>query len=133
MAGCRENRCGQRGLAVEPYGIDLVPELVDLARQRMPQWRDRLWTGNAVDWVHPDGLRFDVVRIGLAAVPERQRHALVAHHVEHTVAAGGRLVVTHYVAAGATQGLRVTDLLGDLGFPGAVATAPDIAWLPVRR
>jgi SAM-dependent methyltransferase len=125
--------CAERGVTVEPYGVDLVPELVDLARRRLPQWQDRLWAGNAVDWTHPEGLRFDVVRIGLAAVPGHHRRALVAHHLEHTVARGGRLVVTHYVAAGATQGRRVTDLLDDLGFPGAVATAPDVAWLPVRR
>jgi hypothetical protein len=121
--------CGERGLTVEPYGIDLVPELVELARRRLPQWRDRLWTGNAVDWVHPEGQRFGAVRIGLAAVPERHRRVLVAHHLEHTVAPGGRLIATHYVAAGATQGLRVTDLLGELGFPGAVASAADVAWL----
>jgi 2-polyprenyl-3-methyl-5-hydroxy-6-metoxy-1,4-benzoquinol methylase len=121
--------CGERGVAVEPYGIDLVPELVELARRRLPRWRERLWPGNAVDWVHPEGRRFDSVRIGLAAVPDRHRNALVAHHLAHTVAPGGRLIVTHYVASGATQGLSVTDLLDDLGHPGAVATAPDVAWL----
>jgi SAM-dependent methyltransferase len=121
--------CAERYLRVEPYGIDLVPELVELARRRLPQWRERLWEGNAVDWAHPEGMRFDAVRIGLASVPERHRQALVAHHLDQTVAPGGRLIVTHYVAAGATQGLRVTDLLDALGYPGAVATAPDVAWL----
>jgi SAM-dependent methyltransferase len=125
--------CGERDVRVEPYGIDLVPELVALARRRLPQWRDRLWEGNAIDWAHPDSTRFDAVRIGLASVPERHRQGLVAHHLDHTAAPGGRLIVTHYVAAGATQGLRVTDLLDALGYPGAVATAPDVAWLPVRR
>jgi hypothetical protein len=121
--------CAERGLRVEPYGVDLVPELVDLARTRLPEWRDRLWTGNAIDWTHPAGLRFDAVRIGLAAVPRPRRRALVEHHLAHTVATGGRLIVTDYVATGALDAPPVTDVLAALGFDGAVATAPDVAWL----
>jgi len=33
--------CAERGLAVEPYGTDLAPGLVDLARRRLPHWADR--------------------------------------------------------------------------------------------
>jgi hypothetical protein len=29
--------CRQRGYAVEPYGLDIAPELADLARRRLPQ------------------------------------------------------------------------------------------------
>ena len=121
--------CAERGLRVEPYGVDLVPELVDLARTRLPEWRDRLWTGNAIDWTHPARLRFDAVRIGLAAVPRPRRRALVEHHLAHTVAPRGRLIVAHYVATGALDAPPVTDVLAGLGFDGAVATAPDVAWL----
>ena len=28
----------ERGVVIEPHGIDLVPELVDLARQRLPEY-----------------------------------------------------------------------------------------------
>jgi predicted MFS family arabinose efflux permease len=34
--------CAKRGLAVEPYGIDLAPGLVDLAGWRLPHWADRI-------------------------------------------------------------------------------------------
>jgi 2-polyprenyl-3-methyl-5-hydroxy-6-metoxy-1,4-benzoquinol methylase len=42
--------CAERGLRIEPYGLDLAPGLVALARQRLPQWAGRIWAGNAIDW-----------------------------------------------------------------------------------
>jgi len=60
---------------VEPYGLDISPELVALARQRLPRWADRIWVGNAAEWEPPR--RFDVVRTGLDYVPADRRRALV--------------------------------------------------------
>src|SRR2546429_4259793 len=45
--------CAERGLAVEPYGVDISPALAELARRRLPRWAGRIWTGNAVDWQPP--------------------------------------------------------------------------------
>ncbi|MEJ7654831.1 MAG: class I SAM-dependent methyltransferase, partial [Chloroflexia bacterium] len=59
--------CGERGYAIEPYGLDISPELADLARRRLPQWEDRIFVGNAIDWTPPQ--RFDFVRTGLDYVP----------------------------------------------------------------
>ncbi len=66
--------------AVEPYGVEISPELADLARRRLPQWADRIWVGNALHWSPPH--RFDVARTGLDYVPRPQRRALVAHLLE---------------------------------------------------
>ena len=63
--------------AVEPYGLDISAELVELARSRLPQWRDRFWHGNALAWSPP--MRFTYVRTGLDYVPEHRRPELVAH------------------------------------------------------
>src|SRR5207249_2215965 len=41
----------ERGIVIEPYGVDLSAGLIDLARCRLPLRADRLWVGNAVDWV----------------------------------------------------------------------------------
>ena len=41
--------CAERGLTIQPYGIDLAPGLVELARRRLPHWADRIWLGNAID------------------------------------------------------------------------------------
>lgn len=66
---------------VEPYGVDISPELVELARRRLPQWRDRLWVGNALSWKPPR--RFTYVRTGLEYVPRHRRAELVAQLLEH--------------------------------------------------
>jgi hypothetical protein len=101
--------CAERGLAVEPYGIDLAPRLVGLARRRLPHWADRIWLGNAIDWIPPDGQRFDYVQ------PQR-RADLVRHHLASTIRPGtGRLLVSEY-AATAAGGPTAAWTLQSLGF-----------------
>jgi hypothetical protein len=73
--------------AVEPYGLELAPELAELARRRLPQWADRIWVGNAISWEPPR--RFTYVRTGLEYVPERRRRELV----ERLLGVCDRLVV----------------------------------------
>jgi SAM-dependent methyltransferase len=63
--------------ALEPYGLDISPQLVALARRRLPHWRERLWLGNALEWQPPR--RFTYVRTGLDYVPARRRAELVTH------------------------------------------------------
>ena len=72
---------------VEPYGIDISPELAELARRRLPHWTERIWVGNAAEWQSPR--RFDVVRTGLDYVPPPRRPAFV----EHLLSLCDRLVV----------------------------------------
>lgn len=83
--------CAERGLAVEPYGVDIAPELARLARARLPRWADRIFEGNAATWRPPR--RFDFVRAGLEYVPRPRRAAFLLHLVESAVAPGGRLLV----------------------------------------
>lgn len=88
---CMHAWCAAAGIACEPYGLDIAPELADLARERLPHWRDRIFTGNAIDWQPPR--RFDVVRTGLEYVPSRRRRDFVARLLADVVAARGRLVI----------------------------------------
>ena len=81
----------EKALAIEPYGLDLSPELAELARTRLPHWADRIFVGNALDWQPPR--RFDFVRTGLEYVPPTRRGDLVAHLLDHVVAPGGRLII----------------------------------------
>lgn len=82
------------GFAIEPYGLDISPELADLARRRLPQWADRIFVGNARKWMPPR--RFDFVRTGLEYAPPGRERALVDHLLEQVVAPGGRLIVGTY-------------------------------------
>ena len=60
---------------VEPYGLEIAPELAGLARGRLPQWSERIWLGNALSWCPPRS--FTYVRTGLEYVPASRRRDLV--------------------------------------------------------
>jgi hypothetical protein len=116
--------CAERGLTVEPYGVDISPSLAELARRRLPQWADRIWTGNAVDWRPPVGLRFDYVHILLDSVPRARWAELVCHHLAHTVRPGtGRLLVSDYAADPAAGQPSAAETLRSLGFRCAGQTS----------
>jgi SAM-dependent methyltransferase len=76
-----------RWAGVEPYGLEIAPELAELARRRLPRWAGRIWVGNALEWLPPR--RFDVVRAALDYVPVPRRQALV----EHLLSYAERLVI----------------------------------------
>jgi hypothetical protein len=69
--------CAERDIAIEPYGLDILPSLVDKAKARLPQWADRFFVGNALTWEPP--MRFDFIRTGLDYVPKPRRQAFVEH------------------------------------------------------
>jgi 2-polyprenyl-3-methyl-5-hydroxy-6-metoxy-1,4-benzoquinol methylase len=116
--------CAEKGVTVEPYGLDLAPGLVNLARRRLPQWAGRIWPGNAIDWLPPDGLRFDYVHILLDCVPARRRADLIRHHLMHTVQpATGRLLVSHYANDPDVGNPSAPDAVRALGFPVAAQTS----------
>ncbi|MDQ5820226.1 MAG: class I SAM-dependent methyltransferase [Actinomycetota bacterium] len=79
------------GYAVEPYGLEISPELADLARSRLRQWADRIWVGNALHWRPPR--RFDFVRAGLEYVPPHRRPDLIEHLLAEVCEPGGRLIL----------------------------------------
>jgi len=108
--------CAERGLRIEPYGVDLGADLVALARRRLPRWADRIWAGNAIDWVPPDGLRFDYVHVLVDCVPPARRDDLVRHHLASTLRPRtGRLLVSDYAPDPA--GPSLAGSLSAAGFP----------------
>jgi len=114
-----------RGLTIQPFGLDFIPELVDLARKRIPQ--GRFWVDNAWSWVPPQ--RFDYVRTNLEYVPAADRHDSVERQ-RSWVASGGRLILCHYRDRGTDQ-VDVAEFLEthDYGVAGAaVADGVSVAW-----
>jgi SAM-dependent methyltransferase len=63
------------GFAVEPYGLEIAPELAALARARLPNWAERIYVGNALSWNAPQ--RFTYVRSGLEYAPSSRQRELV--------------------------------------------------------
>lgn len=72
---------------LDGYGLDIAPELIDLARQRLPDLADRLHVGNALHCEPPH--RFTYVRTGLEYVPRRRQRELV----DRLLTWGERLII----------------------------------------
>jgi hypothetical protein len=109
----------ESGYRIEPYGLEILTELTALARQRLPHWAGRIFTGNALEWTpeHP----FDFVRTGLEYVPGRLRPRLVQHLLDATVAPGGLLIIgAHSEVAGTEPQLEAE--VATWGFPVAGRT-----------
>ncbi|QDP96222.1 class I SAM-dependent methyltransferase [Microlunatus elymi] len=104
----------ERGHRMEPYGIDHSPALVDRARQRLPQWADRIWVGDALTWRHPDGLRFDVVAMIIDVIRPHRYPELIKHLLDQVVAPGGRLLLSRYSGGGELSG---AEALRRCGYP----------------
>ncbi|MFL5385569.1 MAG: class I SAM-dependent methyltransferase [Longimicrobiaceae bacterium] len=114
---CVVRWAAEDGHAVEPYGLDLSEKLAELARHRLPGWRDRIYTENALFWEPP--ARFDYVRTELVYVPRHRRREYVERLLDRVVAPGGRLIVCSY-GSSRPEGARaepLADELGGWGFP----------------
>lgn len=84
----------ERGIQIEPYGVDLSSRLIALARQRLPQYTDRLVAANAFEWIPPQ--RFDFVRTELVYVPAAYERAYLEHLQAHYLTPQGRLLIANY-------------------------------------
>jgi SAM-dependent methyltransferase len=98
---------------IEPFGLDFVPALVELARARLERWAHQIYLGNAISWTPP--CRFDFVRVELTFVPTPSRRAFVDRLLSDVVTPGGSLIVCSYgnPAAGinpSAVGARLVDL-----------------------
>jgi SAM-dependent methyltransferase len=48
----------ERGIALTPFGVDQGAGLIELARQRLPDYADHFWVANAWDWRPPRRFRY---------------------------------------------------------------------------
>jgi SAM-dependent methyltransferase len=78
---------------LEPYGLDFAPKLVELARARLPQWADRIFLGDVLEW--EPTRRFDFVRTELVYAPPSRERELV-ERLLGWLEPGGRLIVCGY-------------------------------------
>ena len=85
---------GEDGRRIGPYGLDLIPSLAAPARGRLPQWADRISTGNVMDWEPP--FRFDFARTELEYVPRDRRRGMVERLLGRYLAPAGRLILCSY-------------------------------------
>ena len=62
--------CADRGYTITPHGVDFIPELVELARQRLPEYAANMHVANAYSWVPPRRYRFVQVLLETTVPPD---------------------------------------------------------------
>lgn len=104
------------GYEIEPYGLELIPAIADVARARLPRWADRIHTGNVMTWEPPR--RYDFVRTELVYVPRWRRRELVERLLEMFVVPGGRVIVCSYGSSRRPKPSAepAVQILADFGF-----------------
>ncbi len=79
---------------IEPWGLDLSPKLIDLAKARLPKYANNFFVGAAPYWVSP--VKFDYVRTDLSYALEDAQEQFLHQVLTNYVAPEGRLLVTEY-------------------------------------
>jgi hypothetical protein len=100
--------CAEGDIAVEPYGLELLPSVAGLARRLHPDLADRIWTGSVMRWSPPR--QFTYVTALEDQVPPNRLGDLVERLLDVFVEPGGRLIISAY---GNTDEVP-RDLFGDL-------------------
>jgi SAM-dependent methyltransferase len=91
---CVMNWLKERNLSVIPYGLDISGKLVELAKERLPLFKNNIFAGNAWDWENP--LKFDYVRTELVYVPDYLQQQYVEKILNSYLKEHGKLLVTEY-------------------------------------
>ncbi len=84
----------ERGVKIEPFGVDLSEALIGLARARLPEYRTNFWVANACTWIPPR--RFTFVATQLCYAPAELEGEYVQHLRTHFVEPGGKLLIGNY-------------------------------------
>jgi SAM-dependent methyltransferase len=84
----------ERGIQIEPYGLDISAPLVELAKQRLPDYTANFFVGNGFYWTPPR--TFDFVRTELVYVPAEYEREYVLRLLHEVVSPGGCLLVANY-------------------------------------
>ena len=83
-----------RELSIIPYGIDLSEKLVELAKNRLPEYSSNIYTANGMYWVNPG--KFDYVRTELVYVPEDLQYEYLKRITEKYLSDSGKLLLSEY-------------------------------------
>jgi hypothetical protein len=84
----------ERGREITPHGLDQGEGLIQLARQRLPNFCDNFQVGNAWDWQAPR--RYHYVYTLCDCVPHEYLAEYVRRIWHQVVAPGGRLILGAY-------------------------------------
>jgi SAM-dependent methyltransferase len=105
----------ERGIVIEPHGIDLVPELIDLARKRLYAHASNLAAANAFMWI--PSRRYEYAHLLLECAPPSHHREFLRRILDSAIARGGRLIVSNYGSRSKNEApIDVAGYLSALGF-----------------
>lgn len=105
---------GERGVTIDPHGLELLPRVAELARSLHPRLAGSIWTGSVMSWTPPK--RFRYVTVPDDAVPPDRLGTLVGYLLDGFLAPGGRLIISSYTNVGESP-RRLFDELRWGGYP----------------
>lgn len=83
------------GFDLQVFGVDISEGLIELAKNRLPQWHERFFIGNSFFW-KPEQ-KFDYIHVGgLGQVPEDDERMFFEHLMKNYVVDGGRIILGPY-------------------------------------
>lgn len=106
----------ERGITLNPFGVDQGAGLITLTRGRFPECENHFWTANAWDWTPLR--KFDYVYTLADNVPESFTTDFLHRLLERCVTPGGLLIVGAYGSYSRNEpASNVADMLTDAGLP----------------
>jgi hypothetical protein len=81
----------RRGFDIEPWGLEIVPELAALARRRLPAWAARIEVGNVRHW--RPSRTFDYALLRPEYAPPGRQATMYRHVLDAVLGGRGRLIV----------------------------------------
>ena len=81
------------GYNLQMFGVDFSEELLELAKNRLPQWHDRFFFGNALYW-KPEQ-KFDYI-LSCAKIPENDKRLYYENLMVNYLVDGGRMIISPY-------------------------------------
>jgi SAM-dependent methyltransferase len=102
---CASRWTQERGITVRPYGLDISPKLIDLAKARLPEYKSCLFAGNSFVWLPPEKMDFVNTMSGL--YPRQYEDDYIHFVVQNHLKDEGKLLV-HCTGpeGGAEQSMR---------------------------
>jgi 2-polyprenyl-3-methyl-5-hydroxy-6-metoxy-1,4-benzoquinol methylase len=77
------------------FGVDICEELINIAKERMPIFKENYFVGNIDNWIPPH--KFDFVRTHeINYVPENKHKKFINNLIQNYVKSNGRLIIGPY-------------------------------------
>lgn len=106
----------EQNLTLIPYGVDLNLRLVEVAKNRLPTFKEHFFVVNAWEWVPEKPFKY--VYTLSHCVPDNYLEEYLRQLLTHVVVPGGKLIVGDYGSR--SQGISPVDFRERLGRTGLI-------------